>query len=62
MERGLGNLQFFAQEGFPQCVQPFAALQRCLATVPSTDLCNFDDPPAICVAETEAYDACFVSE
>jgi hypothetical protein len=58
----LGNLQFFEQNGFPQCAQPFAALQRCLAGVPSVDLCNFDDPPPICLAESEAYDACFVSE
>jgi len=58
----LSNLTFFEENAFPQCVEPFAAFQRCLAAVPSADLCNFDDPPPFCVAESQAYDACFVTE
>lgn len=51
------NIPFFQQEA-PQCLEPWAALNRCMAALPTEELCNFSSPPS-CVAEMAAYDACF---
>lgn len=51
------NIPFFQQE-LPQCLAPWAALNRCMAALPTEDLCNFNSPPS-CVTEMDAYNACF---
>ena len=51
------NISFFSQE-LPQCLEPWANLNRCMAALSSEDLCNYSSPPS-CVAETAAYEACF---
>ncbi len=54
----VSNIPFFEQD-LPQCLAPWAALNRCLGALPQEDLCNFSSPPS-CVAETAAYEACFL--
>lgn len=51
------NIGFFQQE-LPQCLEPWVALNRCMAALPTDDLCNFSSPPS-CVDEMAAYEACF---
>lgn len=53
----LGSIPFFEQEA-PQCLAPWAALNRCIAALPTDDACNYSSPPS-CVEEQAAYDACF---
>jgi Trypsin len=53
----LGSIPFFEQDA-PQCLAPWAALNRCIAALPTEDACNFSSPPS-CVQESAAYDACF---
>jgi hypothetical protein len=53
----LGNIPFFEQDA-PQCLAPFAALNRCIAALPTDDACNFSSPPS-CVQESADFDACF---
>lgn len=52
------NIGFFQQE-LPQCLAPWVALNRCMAALPTEELCNFSSPPS-CVDETAAYEACFL--
>ncbi len=51
------NIGFFSQE-LPQCLAPWTDLNRCMAALPTEDLCNFSSPPS-CVDEMAAYEACF---
>lgn len=52
------NIGFFQQD-LPQCLEPWVALNRCMAALPTEDLCNFSSPPS-CVDETAAFEACFL--
>lgn len=51
------NIATFRRE-LPQCLEPWANLNRCMAALSTEDLCNYSSPPS-CVEETAAYEACF---
>ena len=53
----LGNIPFF-QSDAPQCLAPYAALNRCIAALPTDAVCNYSSPPS-CVTEQAAFDNCF---
>lgn len=52
----LSNIPFF-QENAPQCLAPYAALNRCIAALSQDAVCNYSSPPS-CVAEQTALDTC----
>lgn len=53
----LGNIPFF-QDNAPACLAPYAALNRCIAALPTDAACNYSSPPS-CVDEQAAFDNCF---
>lgn len=53
----VGSIPFFEQDA-PQCLAPWAALNRCIAALPTEEACNFGPPS--CEQEQADYDACWV--
>jgi hypothetical protein len=51
------SIPLFEQE-LPQCLAPWSAFNRCLAALPTEELCNYAGPPA-CEQELADYEACF---
>jgi hypothetical protein len=52
------SIPFFEQDA-PQCLAPWAALNRCIAALPTEDACNYSSPPS-CVQEQADYDNCWL--